>query len=385
MALQKKDVTPELLAAKAAQYSEAKGDNDPRYIKMPRTWLEEECWLEDPQPSGRKKPSKGVKNSQDGKTKRENRTTKTKMQAKATPKSKRNRPKKQAAAKSVECNAFHNAVPIYCDFLGITLDDLAAATGIGAPALRRTCAGKSKMPNATKNKLRSLLIEAVMYLPDDEPSSVADLRGYYENWIKDKPLTNYAWRRPEYYTKQRQAQVAPMNSKPRHYTSTTNDTRAANSSGPGATANDHTGDAMQEDRRTELDGTSGKVEMSANNLHDYVISSIKAGKLKTRQAKDTQTAMGVVRIRDLDTPEKIAKAKAIIDDFIAGNAVEMSLTNFYDYVTGATKTGKLTVRQGKEMMKAMGIQRIRELDTPEKIAKGKEMIDGFIAENAATV
>jgi len=50
MALRKKDVTPELLARKAAQYAEAKGANDPKYIKMPHYWLNDECWLEDPQP-----------------------------------------------------------------------------------------------------------------------------------------------------------------------------------------------------------------------------------------------------------------------------------------------------------------------------------------------
>ena len=50
MALEKDGVTPDLLAMKAAQYAEAKGANDPKYIKMPQYWLNDECWLEDPQP-----------------------------------------------------------------------------------------------------------------------------------------------------------------------------------------------------------------------------------------------------------------------------------------------------------------------------------------------
>ncbi len=47
MALQKEGVTPELLARKAAQYFEAKVGHDPKWTKMPRTWLDDECWLED--------------------------------------------------------------------------------------------------------------------------------------------------------------------------------------------------------------------------------------------------------------------------------------------------------------------------------------------------
>jgi hypothetical protein len=43
-------VNPALLAEKAEQYSVAKAGNDPRYLKMPATWLQDQCWLEDPQP-----------------------------------------------------------------------------------------------------------------------------------------------------------------------------------------------------------------------------------------------------------------------------------------------------------------------------------------------
>ena len=205
LVLQKEDVTPELLAAKAAQYAYAKGDQDPKWIKMPRTWLFEKCWLEDPQPSGQKRRSKGAKTSQPGKTERENRGATATKTAKAAPKAKpeSRRPKNQPKAPAGPATAFVYAVPIYCDFLGITLDQLAAATGVSARVLKSTCAGKAGMPNHAKNKLRSLLIEAVMYLPDDKPPSVEDLQGYYKDWIRDKPLSHYIWRRPEHYKKQR--------------------------------------------------------------------------------------------------------------------------------------------------------------------------------------
>jgi transcriptional regulator with XRE-family HTH domain len=207
MALQKGDVTPELLAVKAAQYAYAKGDQDPKWIKMPKTWLDEECWLEDPQPSGQKKPAKAAKKkSHPGKTTRTKRSKTATNSAKPAPKTKpkTRRRKKRRAAPSVQPNNFANAVPVYCEFLGITLDDLAAATGISAPTLKKTCSGKVNMPNDMKKKLRSLLIEAVLYLPDERQLSAEELQGYYEDWIRDKPLTDYTWRRPEHYKKDRQ-------------------------------------------------------------------------------------------------------------------------------------------------------------------------------------
>jgi hypothetical protein len=48
--LKEDGVTPELLAMKAAQYAVAKAAKDPKWIKLPQYWLDEECWLEDPQP-----------------------------------------------------------------------------------------------------------------------------------------------------------------------------------------------------------------------------------------------------------------------------------------------------------------------------------------------
>jgi ribosome-binding protein aMBF1 (putative translation factor) len=202
MALQQGKVTPSVLAVKAAQYAYAKGDQDPKWVKLPRTWLDEECWLEDPQPSGRKKPSETAKESRSGKSAR---TKTAASRAKPAPKSKpkTRRRKKRRVTRSVQPKNFGNAVPIYCDFLGITLNDLAAATGVNARVLKRACAGEARMPNSMKNKLQALLIEAVIGLKRDRPLRVEDLRVYYEEWIKDRPLTRYLWRRPEFYEKQR--------------------------------------------------------------------------------------------------------------------------------------------------------------------------------------
>jgi transcriptional regulator with XRE-family HTH domain len=210
MALQQERVTPSVLAVKAAQYAHAKGDQDPKWIKMPKTWLEEECWLEDPQPSRQKKPSKAAKDSRSGKSNRTEHSKTTANRAKPAPKTKpkSQRRKKRRAAPSIQPNNFANGVPVYCDFLGITLDDLATATGISASTLKKTCSGKVKMPNQMKKKLRSLLIEAVLYLPD-RPLTMEELRGYYADWIRDEPLTQHTWRRPEYYKERRQAETAP--------------------------------------------------------------------------------------------------------------------------------------------------------------------------------
>jgi Helix-turn-helix domain len=49
-------VNPVLLAEKAEQYAVAKAVVDPRYLKMPASWLQDQCWLEDPQPPRPKVP-----------------------------------------------------------------------------------------------------------------------------------------------------------------------------------------------------------------------------------------------------------------------------------------------------------------------------------------
>lgn len=65
----------------------------------------------------------------------------------------------------------------------------------------------------------------------------------------------------------------------------------------------------------------GDDELTAETLHKYITSSIPHA-LTTMQAKQMQREMKVARVRDLDTPEKLAKAKAMIDSAIALNAAE---------------------------------------------------------------
>lgn len=60
-------------------------------------------------------------------------------------------------------------------------------------------------------------------------------------------------------------------------------------------------------------------ELTAEVLHKFITDSITSGKLNTQQAKQMQREMKVARVRDLDTPEKLTKAKAMIDAAIAKN------------------------------------------------------------------
>jgi hypothetical protein len=68
-------------------------------------------------------------------------------------------------------------------------------------------------------------------------------------------------------------------------------------------------DIPGEDDAAEAEAT----DFTAEDLHAYIIAAIKADKLTTQQAKKVQQEMGVVRMRDLDTPEKVAEAKAKVD------------------------------------------------------------------------
>jgi helix-turn-helix protein len=49
-------VPAETIIDGARRYAAAKVNIDTRWIKMPANWLRDECWLEDPQPPGRKEP-----------------------------------------------------------------------------------------------------------------------------------------------------------------------------------------------------------------------------------------------------------------------------------------------------------------------------------------
>lgn len=73
------------------------------------------------------------------------------------------------------------------------------------------------------------------------------------------------------------------------------------------------------DNREEHVEEGGDDELTAETLHKLITSSIPHA-LTTMQAKQMQREMGVARVRDLDTPEKLAKAKTMIDAAIALNA-----------------------------------------------------------------
>jgi hypothetical protein len=64
--------------------------------------------------------------------------------------------------------------------------------------------------------------------------------------------------------------------------------------------------------------TSGE-DFTTEDLHRHINDSIKNGELTVKQAKQMQSEMKVARVRDLDTPAKIAKAKIMIDSFIKAN------------------------------------------------------------------
>lgn len=61
---------------------------------------------------------------------------------------------------------------------------------------------------------------------------------------------------------------------------------------------------------------------------------------------------------------------------------EMDGVTFNTYINDSIRAGKLTGIQAKEMMKAMKIARVRDLETPERLAEAKMMIDTFIDSNS---
>ncbi len=66
----------------------------------------------------------------------------------------------------------------------------------------------------------------------------------------------------------------------------------------------------------------GDDELTAETLHKFLIENIAAHTLTTIQVKQMQREMKVARVRDLDTPEKLAKAMTMINSSIALNAAE---------------------------------------------------------------
>ena len=195
MALQKEDVTPELLARKAAQYAEAKGANDPKYIKMPHYWLNDECWLEDPQPP-KPKAAKGKPKRGTAKTTGE---AKAKAKVKAKKTQRRHSAKRRATSHKGEPTLFGKNVLRFCEYLGITPEDLSLAMGLHRSRIEKYCYGRDKATNALKDQVKSLLIEAVSHPPDGQPLTVEWLRDWYGLTIKHEPPKRYKWMAPHRY------------------------------------------------------------------------------------------------------------------------------------------------------------------------------------------
>jgi hypothetical protein len=204
-----KGVDPKLLAAKAAQYANAKDGVIPKYIKYPDLWLEEERWREDPQPrlTGKSKPpTNGDKKSPSAKaskslpnSKSRSKPDTTKLEQKKKPKS-RDR-KKRTKSRRVVPESVLGYFPLYCDYLGITLMDLATAINMPYRRLKNYCSAKLPMPPIVKFRLQALVIDAVQYRTRNEPLTADWLRRWYEKYIKSSPPKGYKWRLPNYYRK----------------------------------------------------------------------------------------------------------------------------------------------------------------------------------------
>jgi hypothetical protein len=191
MALQKEDVTPELLTRKAAQYAEAKAANDPKWIKMPQYWLNDECWLEDPQPP---KP-KAAK----GKPKRGAAKITGEAKAKAKKTQRRRSAKRRWTPPNGKATHFGKNVVRYCEYLDITPEDLSLAMGLHRSWIERACYGRKKISTNMKDQVRSLLIETVRHGSEDQPLTVEWLRELYEFMIKHEPPKRYKWMAPDRY------------------------------------------------------------------------------------------------------------------------------------------------------------------------------------------
>ena len=187
MALRKEDVTPELLARKAAQY--------PKWIKMPQYWLNDECWLEDPQPP-KPKAAKGKPKPKTAKTTRE---AKPASKAKAKKTQRRHSAKRRRTPPKGKATPFGKNVVRYCEHLGITPEDLSLAMGLHRSRIEKYCYGRDKATNAMKDQVKSLLIEAVSHPPDSQPPTVEWLRDWYDLTIKYAPPKRYTWRTPRHY------------------------------------------------------------------------------------------------------------------------------------------------------------------------------------------
>jgi hypothetical protein len=209
--LKEDGVTPDLLAMKAAQYAEAKGSHDPKYIKMPQYWLNDECWLEDPQPpkppaaKGRSKrtTAKTTGGATDGDTSKANGTSTNKRKANAAKtapkKTKPRRSKGRTKSGKVKLAEFGHNVLRYCDYLDITPRDISLAMGFHQSRIEGACYARKKSSIDMRDKVKSLLIDAVQHRPEDQPLTEEWLREWYDFMIKYEPPKRYKWMAPRRY------------------------------------------------------------------------------------------------------------------------------------------------------------------------------------------
>jgi len=191
MALQLDGVTPELLASKAAQYAEAKAGNDPKWIKMPKTWLDDECWLEDPQPS-KQKPAQDISRTKGkhssgkpkdtsssparnrakkprSRSKRAGRSSsrglKTNTGSRPSKRKQRDRATEQSQNPSNrEPNKIGREILDNCSEVGISLAMLSSAVGLGEFGLEDVVYRKVRLSQTEAHRIRQTLSAAAEYL-----------------------------------------------------------------------------------------------------------------------------------------------------------------------------------------------------------------------------
>lgn len=197
-ALELEGITPELLARKADQYAEAKAGVVPKFIRYPQSWLNDECWLEDPQPSIASKSSKPKTKSKRS-AKKTPAANQSKTKAPKSPQKKKPQLRRARQAKRKPPTWFGDFAIVYCDHLGITLEDLSLAMGVKKNYFSKVCDGNLSIPTPMKDKAKSLLIQAVAFRPEDEPVDVDWLANWYEQCVRGAPQNKYKWRSPIYY------------------------------------------------------------------------------------------------------------------------------------------------------------------------------------------
>ena len=121
----------------------------------------------------------------------------SKVKAKKT--QRRRAAKRRATSHKGEPTLFGKNVLRFCEYLGITPEDLSLAMGLHRSRIEKYCYGRDKATNAMKDQVKSLLIEAVGHPPEDQPLTVEWLRDWYDLTIKYAPPKRYDWHTPRHY------------------------------------------------------------------------------------------------------------------------------------------------------------------------------------------